>query len=273
MHARLDIDTKYNDQQLRATVSLPAGTGKKVRVAVLCNEGKVDEAKKAGADVAGGEDLVEKIAGGFLEFDRLVATPDMMPKIAKLGRVLGPKGLMPNPKAGTVVTDITKVRVAAALRRVLAPRRVSGTAGELADDLTRHSKSLSTLSDASAGTKPDQSLRRLVPHPRRRPLLGLPGAAADLSVAPVLAQGVEELKGGKVEYRADKAGIVHVSFGKTSFKEQDLLRNLKAIQASAAGWERACRAPEAVPRVSCRAALRCRGTKQRYTPPRAHGDQ
>ena len=102
---RLSIDVTKADQNIRGMLSLPNGTGKKVRVAVFTND-KAEEAKKAGADIIGGEDLIEKVAAGQIDFDRVIATPDMMPKMSKVARVLGPKGLMPNPTLGTVTNDV-----------------------------------------------------------------------------------------------------------------------------------------------------------------------
>jgi large subunit ribosomal protein L1 len=152
LHANLNIDPKYADQQLRTTVTLPHGIGKQVRIAVLTNNENFDEATNAGADIVGNDDLIENITKGNINFDLLIATPNMMPKLAKLGRVLGPKGLMPSPKSGTVSNTLE-----------------------------------ATLT---------------------------------------------EFKKGKFEYKADKTGIVHVTFGKVSFTETQLIENLQALYQS-----------------------------------------
>ncbi len=146
---RLGIDPRHADQMVRGAIVMPAGTGKKTTIVVITAGEKLAEAEKAGADFVGGEDIINKIAGGWMEFDRVIATPDMMGKIGKIARVLGPRGLMPNPKLGTVTTDIAKA--------------------------------------------------------------------------------VGEQKAGKVEYRADKNGIVHVPIGKKSFTEAQLAENFKAV--------------------------------------------
>jgi large subunit ribosomal protein L1 len=146
---RLGVDPRKADQMLRGTVSLPAGTGKDVRVAVFAVGDAAREAQEAGADVVGSDDLVERIQGGFLDFDVAIATPDLMGQVGKLGRVLGPRGLMPNPKTGTVTNDVGKT--------------------------------------------------------------------------------VSDFKGGKVEYRTDRYGNVHVPVGKTSFPVEALVQNFGAV--------------------------------------------
>jgi large subunit ribosomal protein L1 len=146
---RLGVNPKYADQMVRGAVSLPHGLGKEVRVIAFCKGEKEAEAREAGADAVGAEDLVEKIKEGWLEFDKAVATPDMMAHVGKIGRVLGPRGLMPNAKTGTVTFD--------------------------------------------------------------------------------LAKAIQELKAGKVEFRVDKAGIVHAPLGKVSFGPDKILDNLRAL--------------------------------------------
>jgi large subunit ribosomal protein L1 len=152
LHANLTIDPKYADQQLRTTVTLPNGIGKEIKIAVLTNEENFSEAESAGANTIGNDDLIEQINKGNIQFDLLIATPNMMPKLAKLGRVLGPKGLMPSPKSGTVSSTLTAT--------------------------------------------------------------------------------ITEFKKGKFEYKADKTGVVHVSFGKSNFTENQLLENLKELYKS-----------------------------------------
>ncbi len=146
---KLGVDPRHSDQMVRGAVILPNGTGKTVRVAVFAKGEKVKEAEAAGADVVGGDELVAKVEGGWLEFDKVVATPDMMAKVGKLGKVLGPRGLMPNPKVGTVTNDVARV--------------------------------------------------------------------------------VKELKAGMVEFRVDKAGIVHAPIGRKNFESAKLVENMKAL--------------------------------------------
>ena len=145
----LGVDPRHADQMVRGVVSLPNGTGKSVRVAVFAKDAKADEAKAAGADIVGAEDLMETVQGGKIDFDRCIATPDMMPLVGRLGKVLGPRNLMPNPKVGTVTMDV--------------------------------------------------------------------------------AEAVKNAKGGEVQFKAEKAGVVHAGVGKASFDEAKLAENVKAF--------------------------------------------
>jgi large subunit ribosomal protein L1 len=145
----LGVDPRHADQQVRGVVNLPSGTGRDVRVAVFARAGKAEEATAAGADIVGAEDLLERVQGGFLDFDRVIATPDMMALVGRLGKVLGPRGLMPNPKVGTVTPNV--------------------------------------------------------------------------------AQAVKDAKGGAVEFRVEKAGIVHAGIGKVSFTDDAIVANVKAL--------------------------------------------
>ena len=149
---RLGVNPKHADQMVRGTIVLPHGLGRSRRVLVIASPDKQKEAEEAGADTIGGDEMVEKIQGGWMEFDAVVATPDMMRSVGKLGRILGPRGLMPNPKTGTVTTDVSKA--------------------------------------------------------------------------------VNEIKAGKVEYRVDKAGVVHAPIGKASFATANLVENAQALMTS-----------------------------------------
>ncbi|HVZ15119.1 MAG TPA: 50S ribosomal protein L1 [Bauldia sp.] len=145
----LGIDPRHADQAVRGVVSLPSGTGRSQRVAVFARGAKAEEAKKAGADIVGAEDLVERVQGGQVDFDKCIATPDLMPLVGRLGKVLGPRGLMPNPKVGTVTMDVTTA--------------------------------------------------------------------------------IKDAKGGAVEFRAEKAGIIQAGIGKASFDETAIIANIKAF--------------------------------------------
>ena len=145
----LGVDPRHADQMVRGVCNLPNGTGRSVRVAVFAKDAKAEEAKKAGADIVGAEDLMERIQGGDMPFERVIATPDMMPLVGRLGKVLGPKGMMPNPKVGTVTPDVAKA--------------------------------------------------------------------------------VQDAKGGAVEFRVEKAGIIHAGVGKASFAEDKLAENVNAF--------------------------------------------
>ncbi|WP_304170843.1 50S ribosomal protein L1 [Phenylobacterium aquaticum] len=145
----LGVDPRHADQQVRGVVSLPSGTGRDVRVAVIAKDAKAAEATAAGADIVGAEELVERIQGGFMEFDRVIATPDMMALVGRLGKVLGPRGLMPNPRVGTVTPNV--------------------------------------------------------------------------------AQAVKDAKGGAIEFRTEKTGIIHAGIGKASFTDDAILANVRAL--------------------------------------------
>ncbi|OXE36271.1 MAG: 50S ribosomal protein L1 [Phenylobacterium zucineum] len=145
----LGVDPRHADQQVRGVVNLPSGTGRDVRVAVIAKDAKAAEATAAGADIVGAEELVERIQGGFMDFDRVIATPDMMALVGRLGKVLGPRGLMPNPRVGTVTPNV--------------------------------------------------------------------------------AQAVKDAKGGAIEFRTEKTGIIHAGIGKASFSDDQILANVRAL--------------------------------------------
>lgn len=161
---RLGVDPRHADQMIRGAVVLPHGTGKKVRVAVFAKDLKADEARKAGADVVGSDDLVESIKAGQLDFDIVIATPDMMPLVGKVGRILGPKGIMPNPKTGTVTADVTKAVSNAKSGQVnfrvdkkgnihSAIGKASFESSKLLDNLTEFVKTINRLKPSSAKGK------------------------------------------------------------------------------------------------------------------------
>jgi len=186
VHLRLGVDPRHADQMVRGTLVLPHGTGKTMRVAVIAQGEKIKEAEGAGAEVVGGDDLVEKIAGGYLEFDALVATPDMMKGVGRLGKVLGPRGLMPNPKTGTVTFDVAK-----AIKEIKAGKveyRVDKTAiihapvGKLSFGLEKLTENARALIDAVLKAKPSAAKGKYV---RAIHLASTMGPSVSLSTAVV----------------------------------------------------------------------------------------
>ena len=158
VHMRLGVDPRHADQMVRGTLVLPHGTGKTMRVAVIAQGEKIKDAEAAGAEIIGGDDLVEKIAGGFLEFDALVATPDMMKGVGRLGKVLGPRGLMPNPKTGTVTFDVAKaikeIKAGKVEYRVDKTGIIHAGVGKLSFGVEKLAENAQALVDAVTKAKP-----------------------------------------------------------------------------------------------------------------------
>ena len=158
VHMRLGVDPRHADQMVRGTLVLPHGTGKTMRVAVIAGGEKIKEAEAAGAEIVGGDDLVERIAGGFLDFDALVATPDMMKGVGRLGKVLGPRGLMPNPKTGTVTFDVTKaikeIKAGKVEYRVDKTGIIHAGVGKISFGVEKLAENAKALLDAVSKAKP-----------------------------------------------------------------------------------------------------------------------
>jgi len=191
---RLGVDARKADQMVRGTVNLPNGTGKTARVLVFATGERAQQAEAAGADYVGSDDLIERIQGGFLDFDAVVATPDLMGKVGRLGKVLGPRGLMPNPKSGTVTMDVAKAGWLD-VDAIVATPDVMGQLGPLGRIL---------------------GPRGLMPNPKAG------------TVTMDVAKAVDEIKGGKIEFRVDKHSNLHFIIGKASFTDDQLVQNYAA---------------------------------------------